>query len=585
MPSPDARPAWRLVALSMALGLAVAFRSVHLGADPPNWYLTEDLGYHVDDGNKTLAAKNVALFGTTRWNAADRYPGWMKASPLTQGPYLAAFLAFGVDLAHARAVTIAYFAVFLVAAGVFCLWAYGTTGMVVGLALLAVDPALFLFSRTALFETAIMAATYLGIFLAGRVAPGKPLLFSAILVPTGVVAANLIKVSALIYVLPPVGVLAVVLLAQRFRSSLPVLAVGLVVLCALGGVLLLERQVWLPRLDVSGTLRGPQYLAFNPIPELSPLVLPMGLLSLQAILDRAPRRFLRDCFGMCLAAILVAVPLGLAMMYNNPPRYHVPVVPAGILLAVHWMFRYRPLPPEAPVQGAPGRLAVGAVQVGLAGLTVFSIYLALQAYLGDAAHWGRHLDRTNGASWAVALSLLAGGGLVLLRRRASRRSGAGGLVTAVLVGHGAVGLVVCAFVLIRPNYESEAILARMRRILQPGESVAGDWAPYLTASSDIPSLWLHPERGPRENHPCEVQLPRPDYFMLASDHDLESLGYLRRNPAIELGGPIPVGSFYRHEVLLYPLAYPPGNAGQGDAEAIERCLAVPDEAVPPAPGV
>ena len=86
----------------------------HLDADPPGWYIPVDIGFHIDEGYKTLDAKNRTVFETTHWNANDDYPGWSKGSPFTQQSYYLAFKTFGLQLSSARLVSVFFFILFLV---------------------------------------------------------------------------------------------------------------------------------------------------------------------------------------------------------------------------------------------------------------------------------------------------------------------------------------------------------------------------------------------------------------------------------------------------------------------------------------
>ena len=128
---------------------------VNLDADPVPWY-TGELGYQVDEGYKTLSPRNLYLYGKTHWNSADQYSGWMKGSAMTQWPYYLSFEIFGEKLSSARIVSIIYAVTFLIITALFLWKRLPHMLAVLGVLLLATDPALFLFSRSALFETSIM---------------------------------------------------------------------------------------------------------------------------------------------------------------------------------------------------------------------------------------------------------------------------------------------------------------------------------------------------------------------------------------------------------------------------------------------
>src|SRR5512132_2766522 len=69
------------------LFLLCGLRFLDLGADTPIWAKSYSMGDYVDEGYKTLSARNLVLFGQTHWHPLDNYPGWMKASPVTNWSY------------------------------------------------------------------------------------------------------------------------------------------------------------------------------------------------------------------------------------------------------------------------------------------------------------------------------------------------------------------------------------------------------------------------------------------------------------------------------------------------------------------
>ena len=87
-------------------------RCVHLGADTPEG-ISNNVGIYVDEGYKTFGPKNIVLFGNSHWHPADEYPGWVKASPLTNWLYYISFKLFGLQIQAARIVTVGYFLLFL----------------------------------------------------------------------------------------------------------------------------------------------------------------------------------------------------------------------------------------------------------------------------------------------------------------------------------------------------------------------------------------------------------------------------------------------------------------------------------------
>src|SRR5438874_927548 len=73
---------------TLAILGVVLIRTANLGSDAPEGLPAEqDYGIYVDEGYKTLSARNMVVFGTARWHPGDDYPGWLNASPITQSAF------------------------------------------------------------------------------------------------------------------------------------------------------------------------------------------------------------------------------------------------------------------------------------------------------------------------------------------------------------------------------------------------------------------------------------------------------------------------------------------------------------------
>ena len=138
--------------LTLIVLVAIAARLPNLDADPPGWYIPADVGLQIDEGYKTLDARNRIVFGDTHWNPNDDYPGWSKRSPFTQQSYYLAFNAWGLELASARLVSVMIFSCFLMMVAAAVSRHLSPGAALLAVTMLAIDPALFSFSRVALFE-------------------------------------------------------------------------------------------------------------------------------------------------------------------------------------------------------------------------------------------------------------------------------------------------------------------------------------------------------------------------------------------------------------------------------------------------
>ena len=187
--------------LVIVLLAAFLIRFVHLDADTPKG-VSDNIGIYVDEGYKTLAPRNLILFGESKWHASDSYSGWLARSSLTQWSFYTGFKLWGVNIRSARLVAVFAFIAFLATA----YWHYqarddGYYGLI-AIVVLGLQSTLFFYSRVALFEIFIVAIIYPSIFYVDRIFPQKKM--QAILILTGlaIAAIKLVKMSAIIYYLP-----------------------------------------------------------------------------------------------------------------------------------------------------------------------------------------------------------------------------------------------------------------------------------------------------------------------------------------------------------------------------------------------
>ncbi|MCI0564366.1 MAG: hypothetical protein MN733_38325, partial [Nitrososphaera sp.] len=307
---------------------AYAVRSIHIKADLPAGY-SPSAGEYVDEGYKTLSARNLLLFGAAKWHPDDTYPGWLTGSPLTQQSYYASFLASQPDIAAARTVSIIYYACFLLFYVSLLSSRYTPSIFFGGLLIFSLESTLFFFSRIALFEIPLLTFVYALVMSFARV-PGETTRTGTILF-TIIVATILgfaIKQSALIYIGPVFIAIGVSLLVQhKFVVSFRL--VGYLCLSLIGVAILLSvtYDTWSPRLnlDPQDYLRR---LVNNPLLNVSPFIVLAGLFcAIHGTLCH-PLLYPKSLYRLTLTALVIVGPMGVALFEYHPLRYYIPLLPA-----------------------------------------------------------------------------------------------------------------------------------------------------------------------------------------------------------------------------------------------------------------
>jgi hypothetical protein len=330
---PRTRSRW-ILAAALAVVL-VALRLPHLEADTPNGITMSSVGVFIDEGYKTLAPRNLALYGATKWNANDQYLGWMEASPLTQWPFYWAFKTFGTRLSSARAVTVLWFAILLFSYA-FGLWRrYDLKLILLGIAFLGFAHLLFFFSRIALLEVPLSVCIYGCLFFFPRLAHRRP--FPTLIAGLGlaVAATAFIKASAAVYFLAIVLGLALGSLVTHAASRILRLRYALPVAVVIGWIVIFTKR-WSGRVAFE-----PEEIIIssflNPLSYSAVLLVSLSLFCLAQALLSDSKSFFRDPYRAGLAGLALLGPLLLSVFPYHPLRYYVPLVPSYVLLVVEWL--------------------------------------------------------------------------------------------------------------------------------------------------------------------------------------------------------------------------------------------------------
>ncbi len=540
------------VVLGIFLLFALGARFVLLNADVPRWFAPYDVGLHIDEGYKTLSPRNLAEYGDTHWNPKDDYKGWMQTSPGSQWLYYTAFKIGGVELASARVVGVFFF-IAIVVVYLLTFWReYPRWTLVSGALLLSLEPFLYHFSRTALFEIQLAFTTCLGLF-AVYLARNRDMVIQllAILV-AATLAWQLFKPSGFLYLVPAIGALVGLALVRGSYNRKQTLFIILASILVIIILLALTLKYWLPRIELDAFLQYPRRLLLSPVQELSPLSMAAGLLCLVHGLSTRPREYLGDHYRLVLSATLVGVPLILAVFSYVPPRYFPPMMAVGPLLVIDhiargaWQWRpERPLPLWA-------RLAVAAVSVPLAWYLLRSLDYAVLSHLPMYFGEDPGVSAVTMYKYYAPIALLALIAGFWLTSWYGKHVLFKPLIGVLVVGFVILGVAEQVRTLASPTFDAQEIRAALRHVTDSEASVGGDWAPYFTLGTGRKTLYVNDVTNRTERF-GEL---RPEYFLsVGTRFDQRTFQALKASENPALGAPEHLGTFLGRDVILFPLVY------------------------------
>jgi len=527
---------------------------VNLDADPPPWF-TDELGFKIDEGYKTLSPRNLAIFGETHWNPEDQYRGWMTNSAITQWPYYWSFRIFGSELRNARMVSIFYFALFTLGAAWF-LWRRASPKVaIIGVVLLASDPGMFMFSRSALFETGLTLFTYFPLFILFSTSTAGSLINIATYIFLISTAYFYLKKTILIYACPSVLALAYSWARQSLFKNIPEW-ICLSTIAFIGAIFLaviIHYNPWIiGKINTNALSYGPQSLLLNPIHTLSPLALMVGYIVLLEVLFRQPSAIFEDNYRLCLTAISVFAPMAFALFTYNYPRYYIPILPAAILLLVE---RLSMQLPETYYQ----KHTSSFLQWSLIFLTFFALTMTVLATVnfyilnnipfnigGDPGLSVIGLYKVFPFAFIIFIIFL-----YFFIRPIWLKFGTP-IIATLTICHILCGLSMGYFALFEPTYQSKNVQSQLINIVGPNGTVGGDWAPFFAKDTALKALYMRPY----SNNGTRASLLRPDFFLdSASPYDQKTLAQLREQEDLRLSSAVPLGAYANHVISLYRIIY------------------------------
>ena len=552
------RPRRALLVSLLILALS-ALRLIHLDADmPPDMTRNVEtgslsVGLYVDEGYKTLDARNLFLFGTPQWNAQDEFPGWMKHSPLTQWAYYLSFRLFGQRLSSARVVTIVSFLILLVGYALGTARRYPAGLFVTGLILLGLTHHLFLFSRIAIFSVPIATCVYCLLFFMAREGMDERMLpVASALVVVSALATFGVKPSSPLYFFPVLAGLVFVVLFGRQRSRPATIAIVLMMILTGVATLVATHAIWWSRIRNLSPAAMFASILDNGLSPSSGFLVCLGLLcAFHALLTRSTS-ILGHPYGASLVALVVLGPLLVSFFPYHPLRYYIPLLPAFLLLALEWV-HVRAWRDAIPARSA--WLTIGACLAILAAAILnlaralnHQILSSLPMRLGNEPGLSAAAIYRYVVPLAVALAI----GLWTVRRRVFAGRTMLGVVVVLLVVSTARDIYVVGRYLLNPSYQASGISADIRRLVPPGASIGGDWAPFFTLGSEIKALYVNE----RYNRGERIKAVRPDYFLQTFvGRSEEVMREIRGLEGVSLGPAIYRARYAERDLILYPLSY------------------------------
>ena len=531
----------------------VFLRMVNLDADPVPWY-TGELGYQVDEGYKTLSPRNLYLYGKTHWNSADQYSGWMKDSAMTQWPYYLSFKIFGEKLSSARIVSIIYAVTFLIITALFLWKRLPHKLAVLGVLLLATDPALFLFSRSALFETSIIFYLYTGIFIAAALAPGfRQLAFIPLIIIT-ILSFFYLKNTVMLYIVPVVISYGFVSIKDKFNPALMKTAIVsvLILLLLISVTLYLNIGSSAVNINVEKFIYQPQALFLSPVHALSPLALIMAYTIIVELLVRQPKFILNDWYRLSLTALVVLVPIMLSLFTYNAARYHLPILPAALLLIIERL--------NLNIAGdTKNQSSWFSINKALAIVVFLSLTMTIIATINYyvISHLPFNIGDDPGLSdpgllkvFPFFLILFAIFAAFIAKRYWTQIDKK--LYKSLVILHIIIGLGIAIAALTFPSYQAHQVRQLLSQHVKADESVGGDLAPFFVADTKLRGLYMRPDK----NGADEIEKLRPDYFLHSTTpYDEKNLTQLKSLNNIKLGKAIELGIYAKHNISLYSIEY------------------------------
>ena len=538
-----------LIGLIAIIVLILFLHTLNLTADAPDpqYFARGETGLRVDEGYKTLAPRNLVLFGRTKWSETDEYEGWFSGSPLTQYLLYASFSLAAPNILIARLTALTYFiAVALLILWMHRAWMQKMPFLLVA-ALLAVEPFLFFFSRAALFEVALglfITAGLLFIRALGQDRTWAPLL---IIVGASIASSLLIKASGFLYFLPALIVFTWFTIRKctpRHTFLVIVLSMTAVML-----VLFFTFEVWSSR--ITSRKLDEIIISFftNHNARYSPWITGAAWLCIASMMLRKGISLFDDPYFLGVAATVIGFPVLMSFFDYSPPRYYVAIVPAQILIIAYWLGRRKDM--KQNILNWP--IAIMVILIMSISLFII-IWGSAQLFLGETIRY----DSRKELKIFLLTGLLLGTLLYLMLHKIPnfeqwclRPFQYTIIIMAILTGGYKASLV-----WFTPSYASHEIRQKLEHNVSASHAIIGDWAPFFALGTDIPAIYS--TTGLNEGKVVLGICPS-FYLNSGTQGDIAVIDSYYLHAGLELGPPLLLGQYYGRMVTLHKLQYPEGE--------------------------
>ncbi|MCU0846906.1 MAG: hypothetical protein MUD12_03370 [Spirochaetes bacterium] len=348
-----------------------AMRIAFINADGPQ-DISISAATYTDEGFKTYASRNMALYGDWRWSDEDEYAHWLERGPLPNYTFLWIFKTFGVSFASIRSVSIIYSVFSLLLLFVFLKRNYDDLTAALGLLLAGTNFYFTMYNRLGLYESHLIFYVILAMFCFAEVfMPWKKTprlkgygVFPGILSRTIFLAGGLaaliacynIKKSFLVIFLSVIPALIIYACGKSVILKKYANAVLISILSGITTMYLLFAHVTIFKMYMAKflfefTVFGKPVIEFIPFWMFDPLHIMLGKNLYNEFIFLHPVTFFLAAFfsiyilhefitrsegrliDLIMASWLVFGFIFLSLMYYHPSRYYLLVFPPMMIIA------------------------------------------------------------------------------------------------------------------------------------------------------------------------------------------------------------------------------------------------------------
>jgi len=348
-----------------------AMRIAFINADGPQ-DISISAATYTDEGFKTYASRNMALYGDWRWSDEDEYAHWLERGPLPNYTFLWMFKTFGVSFASIRSVSIIYSVLSLLLLFIFLKRNYDDFTATIGLLLAGTNFYFTMYNRLGLYESHLIFYVILAMFCFAEAFKRRDdtpeskahgvilgVLSRTIFIAGGLaalIACYNIKKSFLVIFL---SVIPALVIYACGRSVILKKFANAVLISILGGITIMYMlfahvtifKMYMAKFLFEFTVFGKPVIEFIPFWMFDPLHIMLGKNLYNEFIFLHPVTFFLAAFfsiyilhefimksdgrliDLVMASWMVFGFIFLSLMYYHPSRYYLLVFPPMIIIA------------------------------------------------------------------------------------------------------------------------------------------------------------------------------------------------------------------------------------------------------------